>query len=61
LKISINLTLAYVCKSGHIEVAEILLNFSVYIDQAENEGRTLLMKASRAEHTYTVRDLIGKG
>jgi ankyrin repeat protein len=42
-------------------VAEILINAGAPIDQAENEGRTPLMKAARAGHTCTVRYLISKG
>lgn len=57
----LNLALAYACESGHSEVAEILLNSGAHIDQAENEGRTPLMKAARAGHLCTVRYLISKG
>lgn len=53
--------MAYACESGHTEVAEILLNSGAHIDQAENEGRTPLMKAARAGHICTVRYLISKG
>jgi ankyrin repeat protein len=53
--------LGYACESGHTEVAEILLNAGAHIDEAENEGRTPLMKASRAGHICTVRYLISKG
>jgi ankyrin repeat domain-containing protein 17 len=53
--------LGYACEGGHTEVAEILLNSGAHIDNAENEGRTPLMKASRAGHTCTVRYLISKG
>ncbi len=53
--------MGYACESGHTEVAEILLNAGAHIDEAENEGRTPLMKASRAGHTCTVRYLISKG
>jgi ankyrin repeat domain-containing protein 17 len=53
--------LGYACESGHTEVAEILLKSGAHTDDAENEGRTPLMKASRAGHTCTVRYLISKG
>jgi ankyrin repeat protein len=53
--------LGYACESGHTEVAEILINAGAHIDDAENEGRTPLMKSSRAGHTCTVRYLISKG
>ncbi len=53
--------MGYACESGHTEVAEILINAGAHIDDAENEGRTPLMKASRAGHTCTVRYLISKG
>ncbi len=55
------LALGYACESGYTEFAEILLNAGAHIDQSENEGRTPLMKASRAGHKCTVRYLIGKG
>lgn len=53
--------MGYACESGHTEVAEILLKSGAHIDNAENEGRTPLMKAARAGHTCTVRYLISKG
>ncbi len=53
--------MGYACESGYTEFAEILLNAGAHIDQSENEGRTPLMKASRAGHKCTVRYLIGKG
>ena len=55
------LALGYACESGHTEVAEILLKSGAHTDDAENEGRTPLMKAARAGHTCTVRYLISKG
>ena len=60
-KICLQLALGYACEGGHTEVAEVLINAGAPIDQAENEGRTPLMKASRAGHTCTVRYLISKG
>ena len=53
--------MGYACESGHTEVAEILLKSGAHIDNAENEGRTPLMKAARAGHTCTVRYIISKG
>lgn len=53
--------MGYACESGHTEVAEILINAGAHIDEAENEGRTPLMKAARVGHTCTVRYLISKG
>ena len=53
--------MGYACESGHTHVAEILLNAGAHIDEAENEGRTPLMKASRVGHICTVRYLISKG
>ncbi len=53
--------MGYACEGGHTEVAEMLLNSGGHIDDAENEGRTPIMKASRAGHTCTVRYLISKG
>jgi uncharacterized protein len=59
--IRVQSALGYACEGGHTEVAEVLINAGAPIDQAENEGRTPLMKASRAGHTCTVRYLITKG
>ena len=53
--------MAYACESGHTEVAKILLNSGAHIDQAENEGRTPLMKVAKAGHTCTVRYFISNG
>ena len=57
----LHLALGYACESGNTKVAEVLLNSGARIDDAENEGRTPIMKAARAGHICTVRYLISKG